>query len=296
MAKTRSSGLGAGGAVLGGYAGGGMAGVMSSMGSLGGSGNLPGDADDIQMMQDPTQLQANAAAAAAANNSAFADSDDADYHQLYNGRNYYQAQNMDIDQQMATIAYLSNEAEAGSLYSPSQNLNYALARGAKLNGQQKYMDDNLTAAMHNLGYNVTLSRYDHEGFINGLLAQAGYRGDYGNLTAAQLKSYLVGRSYVHNQYVSTSYNDFKRAPAGDPFRDRAVRVEYRAAANAQAMMPGRGPGGDFGEIILGKGQTYRIVDVKYSGKKARAQGTQNYTRDQVVVVVEVGNKKNNKGG
>ena len=267
-------------------------GTIGSLGSLGSFGATPGDAGDIQMSIDPVQLAANAQAAQSANNTNFPDKDPADYHQLYNGRKYYADQNMDIDQQMATIAYLSDQPESGSLYSPSQNLNWALANGLSLTGQQRYMDDNLTSAMHNLGYNLTLTRYDHRDAIDGLLRQVGYtQGGYDTMSAAELRQALVGTTYTNNAYLSTSYNDFAKAGSqADTFTSRAVRIEYKAAANAQGFMPGRGPGGDFGEIVLGKNQQFKIVGVRYNRKRARAKGTQSYSLPQVVLVVEVGSK------
>ena len=243
----------------------------------------------VQVQQiAPQQVQPTTQMAQQMNAATFSDTDNAPFHDLYNGRQYFQSQAFDIDAQMALVAMLDPNPEPGSMYSPSQNLNTALATGAKLTAQQQYMNDVLNDNMHNLGYNINLQRYDHETFINGLLRQAGVRSDYSNLSEAQLKKALVGTSYVENRFLSTSYNNFKNAPNAQAFTSRAVRIEYRAKASAQGLMPGDGPGGKLGEILLKPGQTYRVADIRYNGNSARRKGTQSYGLQQVTIVVEVG--------
>ena len=121
-----------------------------------------------------------------------------------------------------------------------------MANGQKLTANQQYMQQHMMAAMHNLGYNLNLTRYDHPQFVNGLLQQAGFKNaDYSKMSPAALKKALTGMSYGENKFLSTSYNDFKNAPASSQsvFNTRAVKISYRANANVQAMMPGNGPGG-----------------------------------------------------
>ena len=208
-------------------------------------------------------------------------------------RQYYQNQNLNIDQQIATISYLADQPEPGSLYSPSQNMNWNMANGQKLTANQQYMQQHMMAAMHNLGYNLTLTRYDHPQFVNGLLQQAGVRNaDYTKLSPAALKKALTGMSYGENKFLSTSYNDFKNAPASSQsvFKTRAVKISYQAKADVQAMMPGDGPGGRLGEIVLapsGGSRNMKIVDVRYTGNSARKQGSRNMNLPQIEIVVEV---------
>lgn len=236
----------------------------------------------------PQQVQPTTQMAQQVNAATFSDTDNAPFHDLYGGRQYFQSQAFDIDAQMALISMLDPTPEPGSMYSPSQNLNTALANGTPLTAQQQFMKDVLNDNMHNLGYNLNLQRYDHETFINGLLRQAGIRSDYSNMSEAQLQKALVGKSYVEDRFLSTSYNNFKNAPNASQFTSRAVRIEYRAKAATQALMPGNGPGGQLGEILLKPGQSYRIADVKYNGNTARRKGTQSYGLQQVTIVVEVG--------
>ena len=239
--------------------------------------------DGATPQQVATNLQANKI-----NNANFSDTDNADYHQLYNGRQYYQNQALSIDSRVATMSYLSDQPEPNSLYSASQNLNYNLNNGIPLNANQQYMYNGIQSAMHNLGYNLKLQRYDHDGSINGLLKSVGVNQSYDNLTESQLKQALVGVSYKSNAFVSTSYNDFSKAgSSANTFTSRAVKIEYSAKAKTQAMMPGNGAGGALGEIILGTTNNYKITDVKFDGRKARYKGTQSYGAKGVTLYVDV---------
>ena len=225
----------------------------------------------------------------------FSDTDNSPFHDLYNGRNYYNQQNLDIDTRTALQDYLDPNTVGSSLYNFSQNMNHAVATGQKLNAQQQFAWDSITGAMHNLGYNVNLTRYDHGDFLDNQLATAGFSHGHAGLSVSQLKSALVGQTYTDPRILSTSYNNFKNATNADTFTSREVKITYRAKASTQALMPGDGPGGRFGEILLGpsgtKGHnTYKIVDVKTTGQKARPKGgsTSNRTLTQIEVVVEVG--------
>lgn len=222
------------------------------------------------------------------NNAQFSDTDSQDYHQLYNGRQYFADQSLSIDQRVATMNYLSNQTSPGSMYSMSQNMNYKLGRDMPLNANEQYTYNNLMSSMHNLGYNLNLTRYDHEGAINSLLSQAGVKGDYASMSEAQLNSVLKGAQFKSKALLSTSYNDFSKAGSGaNTFTSRAVRIEYKAKAKTQAMMPGNGPGGKLGEIILSNTNTYKITGVKFDGRKTRLKGTQSYVGKGVTVYVDV---------
>lgn len=225
----------------------------------------------------------------------FSDTDNSPFHDLYNGRNYYNQQNLDIDTRTALQDYLDPNTVGSSLYNFSQNMNHAVATGQKLSAQQQFAWDSITGAMHNLGYNVNLTRYDHGDFLDNQLATAGFTHGHAGLSVSQLKAALVGQTYTDPRILSTSYNNFKNATNADTFTSREVKITYRAKASTQALMPGDGPGGRFGEILLGpsgtKGHnTYKIVDVKTTGQKARPKGgsTSNRTLTQIEVVVEVG--------
>ena len=223
----------------------------------------------------------------------FADHDDAGYHQLYNGRQYYAQQKLTAAEQKAAANYLEAHTEPGSLYSHCQNMNYKMATGQALTGKYKQTHDGMMSAMHNIGYNVELTRYDHAGFLNGMLKGLGAGTDYERMSTSAIKKALVGQTVNENKFLSTSYNDFKNAANASVFTSRAVKVNYKVKANAQGMMPGKGPGGDFGEIVLaptnGKANKGgKIVDVRLTGKMARRQGTQTYNQPQIEIDIEIG--------
>ena len=267
-----------------------MGGRGSSSSGGGGGGGI-GNAS-FQILQQQPNIVATQQQAQQQNARTFADTDNRPYHDLLGGRNYFQSQNLTIDQQLATINYLSNTAETGSLYSMSQNMNQALATGQKLTANQQYVHDQLMSSMHNLGENLNLTRYDHDGFVNDILSQKGLKQSYDKMSLAQLKSALVGTQYGEKKFISASTNDFKNAPqqSKSTFLTRPVKISYRANANVQAMMPGNGPGGALGEMVLapsGRMPNYKIVDVKFTGNKARKKGTQSYSLPQIELIVDV---------
>lgn len=223
----------------------------------------------------------------------FADYDEADYHQLHSGAKYYKQQQLTKEQKQAAANYLESHTESGSLYSHCQNMNYMMATGKTLTGQYKKTHDGMMSAMHNMGYNVELTRYDHAGMVNGMLKSLGAGTSYERMSQASLKKALVGQTVSENKFLSASYNDFKNAPNSSVFTSRAVKINYKVKAGAQAMMPGKGAGGDFGEIVLaptnGKAnKPGRITDVRLTGQMMRRQGTQTYNQPRIEIDIEIG--------
>ena len=130
--------------------------------------------------------------------------------------------------------------------------------------------------------------------VSGLLGALGAKGTVDTLSISQLKKALVGSTMNEDKFLSVSYNDFKNAPASSTnvFTNRRVKITYKAKASTQAMMPGDGPGGSLGELILaptnGKSNPGgKITDVKLTGKKARNQGTQILNKQQIEIIVEI---------
>lgn len=279
-------------------------GSQSGFGGGGGSGgNSPAyNPQAFQMNTQPPQIQTTAQQAQTANNAAFPATDNSPFHDLYGGAQYFQKQNLTADQINATIQYLRSDKEAGTLYSMSQNMNWRMLQNAEqglpitngMNANQRYTLKHMMAAMHNLGYNVNLTRYDHGEFVNNMLRQAGITQDFSRLSVSQLSNALVGAKYNEERLVSTSYNNFKNAPQStkDTFMNRAVRIEYRAKASTQAMMPGKGPGGNCGEIVLSPSMgrmNYHIVGVRQDHSVGvRQKGTSwSSSQPQLVLTVEV---------
>lgn len=213
-------------------------------------------------------------------NSKFSDTDSAPFHDLYNGRQYYQDQDFGIDTRMALVDYLQNQPTTGSLYSPSQQLNHAMRQGSALTANQQFMVDALTDGMHNLGYNLNLTRYDRVDFIKNLGVS-----NFSNMPISQIQQALVGKTYTDKAFVSTSYNNFKNAPPGNSFTDKAVKINIKAPASTQALMPGNGPGGQLGEVVLAPNQTYEITGVRFTGKQGRS-GSRYYKQIELDVTVK----------
>lgn len=269
---------------------GGSSGGTNQSSGGGSSGSNAINAQNFQILQQPPQMQFNAQQAQQANNTAFSPIDNSPFHDLYNGRQYFQSQNLTADQQTAVIQYLRSDQEilngVRTQYSMSQNMNWIMTQNAEkglpidngMNANQRFTLKHMQAAMHNIGYNVNLTRYDHGDFVDRLLQKAGIKQDFTKLSEKQLSKALTGMKYGEEKLLSTSYNDFRNAPKDtkDTFLNRAVRIEYRAKASTQAMMPGDGPGGRSGEIVLGASHgrdNYEILGVRFDhGRKVRKKG------------------------
>lgn len=234
----------------------------------------------------PPQQQAGVMAAAPTNttvgqdvNANFNDTDGTGFKELYNGRQYYNNQVLDIDARQAIGDYLIANPLPGSMYSPSQDLNYRMENDLPLDGNQQFMVGAMNDAMHNLGYDLNLTRFGRVDYIDKFGQLAGVpinSSNYGNYSIQQLRQAFVGLTYTEKGFLSTSYNGFKNAPnGGRPFTDKAVKLGIAAPANTQALMPGNGPGGALGEMLLKPGQTYRIKDVRF-GKGYGRSGAGSY--------------------
>ncbi len=194
----------------------------------------------------------------------FPATDHSPFHQLADEDGYYRRQNFDAQTRAAIANYLDPWAVPGSLYSPSQILNHGMREGKRLTQSQQQMKDGLMKGMHNLGENMETTRYCRVGYMKDLGC-----GNFDRMSIATLKRRLVGKTYVDNAFVSVSCNDFSKAPKRNCFTDKAVKLNIRAPASTRALMPGKGKGGDFGEIIFAPGQRYRVTDVRWTGKRGR---------------------------
>ena len=257
-----------------------------------------------QLSQPPQPSQPSAPVAQQTDSQGFSNTDNQPYHDLKGGRAYYQQQSIDIDGRTALADYTDPNTVPGSLYNASQEMNRAIVNG-NATPQQQYMYNSIVQNMHNLGQNLNLTRYDHGGAIDSML-QAITGGRISNrtgMTLQDLKDALEGGSYTDKRILSTSFNDFKNAQNPQTFTTREVKITYKAKASTQALMPGIGStpmrgsgmrkGDDFGEMLLaptGNGHnTYRVLEVKYSGSRARPKGgtTSNLSLRQIEIVVEV---------
>ena len=158
--------------------------------------------------------------------------------------------------------------------------------GLPLTKSQQQMRADLESGMHNLGYNLTLTRFARNGFMDNLSGVAGVDlSKFYYMKESDLKTALVGKTFSEAGFISTSYNNFAKAPnGGKPFTDKAVKINYKAPAKTQALMPKIGGGGDLGEIILAPDLNYKITDIRFTGQKGRS-GANYY--NQVELDIEI---------
>lgn len=136
--------------------------------------------------------------------------------------------------------------------------------------------------MHNLGHNVNLRRYDHSGMVDSMLQAVGAGSDYRKLNIDQIKNALVGKHMAENKFISTTTNDFDKAPTNvqNLFKERAVKVNYKAPAGVQGLLMPIGAGGDQGELVLaptsGVNKAPRIADIRFTGKTVYRMNTGQY--------------------
>lgn len=257
---------------------------------------------DMAVARLKQQSAAQAAAQAAAtppkpkvnyDSKGFADHDDADYHQLYNRKNYYKQQQLTAAQQKAADSYVDPNTEPGSLYNVAQNMNMAMVKGQKLSPKHQQVHDDMMSAMHNVGYNVNLTRYDHDGMINSLLQSLGAGSDYTKMSQSQLQKALVGQSFGEDKFISASTNDFANASPNVQrlFQNRAVVVKYKVPAKTQALLMPIGAGGDQGEMVMapttgkpGANATPKITGVRFTGQSVyRAKTGRTYPQIEMEV-------------
>lgn len=132
--------------------------------------------------------------------------------------------------------------------------------------QLQKTDANIDAAMHSLGEAVQLQRGCHEGDLQRLF---GIR-DYTKMSESQLQDMLVGATFKNTAVMSTSYN-VKSNPflgSGPAAGGRELVYSIKAGAKTSAVFGAKNQT----EIILGKGQSWRITNVKYTGKTAYPRG------------------------
>ena len=234
---------------------------------------------------------------------AFDDTDSGPYRAIADERGYYQKQNLTPNQLDALDNYRDPNTQPGSLYNFSQNMNYNKHNGLPMTRAQSQTFDTIVDATHNLGQNMELTRYDHIGSVQEMLRAAGAPAGT-RMTPASLKKALVGKTYQDDRILSTSHNNFQNSRDPSTFTTRQFKMTYRASASAQGLAAGIGKtplrgsgmsrGDNFGEILLAPSGTrghnnFRIVDVRYSGSKARPKGgsKHNLSLKQIEIVVEV---------
>ena len=189
----------------------------------------------------------------------------------------------------------------GQGHSMSQTMNYLLENGEDLNNLSvnqvnkkyglsldprtwasiQYMNNVLNQGSHDLGHDVTLTKYGHQDILKNEFGIS----NYSKLSEAQLQSKLVGGTFTSKAYMSTSYD-----PSKSPFNSasgsgigggREVIFRINAKSDTKVLLGAKAQS----EIIINKGTNYKITNVQYTGNIAtpRLSGSVR----QIVIDLEV---------
>ena len=187
-----------------------------------------------------------------------------------------QEENFTIDQVLAIKQYISQNPTSNG-YSMAQNLNYKLDHGGAMNANERYMDSQLTEAMHAIGTDTELWRGAHTSVISalGLTPQM-----VATMDDAQLNAALRGASWTSKSYTSTSY-DRSKSPfiSGSQSGGREVIMHISAAGQTNGIFANRAQA----EVILGKGTNFRITGASYTGRTAHPRVGQPSRQIQIEV-------------
>ena len=183
----------------------------------------------------------------------------------------------DADVTDAIKLYISDSNPNGDGFSHSQNLNYKLDNGMKLNPTEKYIDDNIQAGMHAIGKDSQLVRYCHDD----ILKSAGI-SDYTKMSDSQLQSALVGKTFKTTSYMSTSYDGKKNPfnPNASGGGGREVVMNIKAGKDTKMVFGAKKQA----EIVLNKGTNFKITGIKYDGSYATPRNSG--TKPRVVLEIE----------
>lgn len=177
----------------------------------------------------------------------------------------------------AIKAYISNAPDAQG-YSLSQNMNYKLENGLKLNASEQFTDRFLQKGMADLGKDTVLYRGAHEDFLQRLGIK-----NYQSMTESELKSALVGAEYQTKSYTSASYDKSKNPfYTGAAAGGREVEMIINAPKTTKMVFGARAQT----EIVINKGTKYRVTDVKYTNRTAtpRNSGSKKVVQVEVEVI------------
>ena len=183
----------------------------------------------------------------------------------------------DPDVSRAINLYISDTDPNGDGFSHSQNLNFKLDQGKRLNREEKFIDDHIQDGMAPIGKNTNLQRFCHDD----ILVQCGIP-DYTKLTDSQLQSRLVGMELETTSYLSASYDGKKSpfAPGAKLGGGREVVMNIKTKANTKVTLGESSQA----EVIVNRGTKIRITGIHYDGSTARPRKTM---RKQPRVVLDI---------
>lgn len=172
--------------------------------------------------------------------------------------------------------YISKATDSQG-YSMSQNLNYKLDNGLKLNASEKFIDKYMQQGMHEIGKDTILTRACHDDVLKDLGIK-----DYTKLSEKELNKALNGGVYTTKAYNSYSYDDSKNPfLTGSQSGGREVIIKASTPSTTKVVFGAKSQS----EIITNKGTQFQIKKVYYSGKTATPRNGS--PRPQVVLEVEI---------
>ena len=166
----------------------------------------------------------------------------------------------DPDFNYARKLYVSDATDSSG-FSFSQNLNYKLDNGLKLDANEQFMKDMLGNGMRPIGKDTMLFRAAHDD----ILKQLGV-SDYTKLTQAQLQQKLVGTTMQTTSYTSWSYDKSKNPflPGQPNGGGREVYMVTKAASNTQMFFGAKSQA----EVVTNVGTNLKISKVYFDGTYA----------------------------
>lgn len=166
----------------------------------------------------------------------------------------------DPDFNYARKLYVSDATDSSG-FSFSQNLNYKLDNGLKLDANEQFMKDMLGNGMRPIGKDTMLFRAAHDD----ILKQLGIP-DYTKLTQAQLQQKLVGTTMQTTSYTSWSYDKSKNPflPGQPNGGGREVYMVTKAASDTKMFFGAKSQA----EVVTNIGTNLKISKVYFDGTYA----------------------------
>lgn len=166
----------------------------------------------------------------------------------------------DPDFNYARKLYVSDATDSAG-FSFSQNLNYKLDNGLKLDANEQFMKDMLGLGMRPIGKDTVLFRAAHDDILKKLGVQ-----DYTQMTQAQLQQQLVGATLKSTSYTSWSYDKSKNPflPGQPNGGGREVYMVTKAASNTQMFFGAKSQA----EVVTNIGTNMKISKVYFDGTYA----------------------------
>ena len=166
----------------------------------------------------------------------------------------------DPDFNYARKLYVSDAVDSAG-FSFSQNLNYKLDNGLKLDANEQFMKDMLGNGMRPIGKDTMLFRAAHDD----ILKQLGI-SDYTKMTQAQLQQKLVGTTMQTTSYTSWSYDKSKNPflPGQPNGGGREVYMVNKSAATTNMFFGAKSQA----EVVTNIGTNLKISNVYFDGTYA----------------------------